>query len=220
MRQNFGPRPKAGDVIGMRSELVLNQSNKSYTLEIFYSLNDVPLGQAFKVEGINETTFGPLYPCVSFNSGPSKATITRSSVPPKETFEKQVGGPRTSMAGEWKAPASAFLANSENLPDVEFEINMNDFGLQAKVDNRIMVGFSPDPPHGSTGRVISTRMLPLPEHQPLEQRISELLSSFEELVFSGGNVNIKEKGSVFTLVPNEKILEPVSRKEIHWIEEE
>mmetsp|Transcript_18829 Transcript_18829/g.36935 ORF Transcript_18829/g.36935 Transcript_18829/m.36935 type:complete len:331 (+) Transcript_18829:141-1133(+) len=222
LAQNFGPGVKQGDVVGLRMELVLRK-NKRYDLEVYYSVNGEGLGKAFSIQEVDIVNIGALYPAVGFSTGPAKVVIERKSAPEAQTLERSgAEGTRESVQGGWSTSASSLVGeDSDELPPIIVKVNLegDNATVQARVANSITTGVSAEKPHKSSGQAMSTKMMPPPKVMALEEAVTSMLTSIEDLELVDGTLKISHSnGESIQLQPYDDLHEPIVMEQIHWMQ--
>eukprot|EP00516_Mucochytrium_quahogii_P012375 CAMPEP_0203803456 /NCGR_PEP_ID=MMETSP0100_2-20121128/12850_1 /ASSEMBLY_ACC=CAM_ASM_000210 /TAXON_ID=96639 /ORGANISM=" , Strain NY0313808BC1" /LENGTH=285 /DNA_ID=CAMNT_0050711187 /DNA_START=185 /DNA_END=1042 /DNA_ORIENTATION=- len=215
-RSNFGGWPKAGDVIGMRAEIV-----QGSTLRVDFSLNGEGLGTGFEITPLQSAHLLPLYPVVSFHDPPAEATICRKSAPAPESMERPGTVEATSIDGQWSIAAKSIDPTLErDVDDVVFAVepSMQDITLSAQVANSMRVTLNRMSPHTVMGReCIMTMMMPPPFLQGLEEKVCEILKSTKDLKLGTNELVLEYGDGTLRLEPHQKTFKPVQLDEVDWV---
>jgi len=217
-RGHFGPNLKPGSTLGMRAEYVA-VGDGTHRLDVHLSVDGQGLGKAFEIQGDAPAEVGPLYPVISFSTGPARAAIATFQAPPAASLDVADQGPRTSVAGQWAVPSADLgVAAPPDLPQVIFSVDLERGALGAKVANMMSTGISQTPPHAATGGVRATMMMPPPAFQEMEKRVGDILGSVSglELAEGGATLALKHAGGEVRLQAYQERHAPVMRGEIGW----
>lgn len=220
LRQNFGPPLQAGDVLSVRAELLRQPSDGVYTLAIWFAHNGVGLGQAFKLEDLSDTVLGPLFPLISFSSGPATAVITRRWWAPRWRFEQPEASARESMEGDWEADASTVLGAASTLPPVIFTVDTRRWVLSGRAGaNSFAVQLSASAPHAAQGGVRATMMMPPPELAALDRATGNVLGAVDGVALDGANALRLSLGAAgaLRLRPHFAAKTAVNTNEVMWL---
>jgi hypothetical protein len=215
LRSQFGPRLEAGSVVALRSEVL------DGALHVHVRVNGEGLGKAFQVALPPDV--GPLFPLVSFSTGPARVRLVRASCPPLESFLRGGGASaaRASPGGDWALPAAALLppAAAAPLRDVVFSVDARRWALSARVANTMSVQLGAAAPHAGSGQVLTTKMMPPPELQQLESSVLHLLQQVQGISLADGGHALELQSTAGTkrLRAVDKVFTPVSADEINWM---
>jgi len=173
----WGPDFGDGDVIGLKIEQTEEDGGQ---VRVSYSKNGALLGMAFDVSG---WTFGEVRPAVSLESAGQSITISPAAMD-DAAFSSATVSDSASIEGNWKGRFGVQVRRCDD-----------GWRVSAKVANSMACTVT-EQPGGQlvAGPVMSTRMMPPPHLQQLEQEATAILSGLtglrrerENLILEGGN---------------------------------
>jgi len=193
---HWGPQFGNDDVIGMR----LEQAGDTTTLA--YSKNGSPLGVAFQISGLS---VGELRPAVSMSDAGQSVSIAAGSLPSLESMAKS-NSPREGVEGAWQG---RFSLNIEKTGDGSYRFN-------AKAGNSMACSVTEKDGALSVSPIMSTKMMPPPHLQQLEQEVTNLLQGLTSFKREGNNLVLEGGGAREVCQPDQGP-GAAGREQIHWI---
>eukprot|EP00088_Acartia_fossae_P055165 TRINITY_DN6405_c0_g1_i2.p1 TRINITY_DN6405_c0_g1~~TRINITY_DN6405_c0_g1_i2.p1 ORF type:complete len:290 (-),score=83.98 TRINITY_DN6405_c0_g1_i2:121-963(-) len=168
---HWGPKFGEGDVIGMRVEHAGGR-----TL-IAFSKNGEGLGAAFDIEGWSEGK--DLCPAVSMNSVGQKVCVSAGSMPAMVTMQKSTAG-KPGVEGDWSGKFDVSIAKEGSKYRVSAKAgNTMNCLVEEGGDGKL-----------KPGPIMSTRMMPPPHLQQLENEVNVILGSLQEFKRDGDKLVI------------------------------
>jgi len=196
---HWGPKFVAGDKIVMRLEI----SGDHTTLA--FSRNNGGLGVAYDITG---WAGGHLRPVVSLDSPDQSVGMTRADTCTLQDM-MSAGGPPAGIAGTWQA-------DTEDTWQITIEQEGAGWRVGAKVANSLGCSVSEDGGVFSAGPVMSTKMMPPPHLQALEDSVKQLLSSITNIAREGDKlvVTAGDRVEKFSVAPGSV---PALKEQIRWM---
>jgi len=161
---NFGPWPKAGDVVGVYLQI------DEQTIKVSFDINGRALGCGF---GVPRTTLGNVYPIMHFSEDGGKAIITKSDeIPPTTRVEETFQG----IFGHWEYVSGSFATHGST-PTLDIRQDGDSINGSLRVVNTIRIAIKPKSEGGWTGQPgMTTLMGGEPEMMQLENDMTALFS--------------------------------------------
>lgn len=181
---NFGPRPEAGDVIGI---LAVFEGDR---LKVYIDVNEKSLGLAFDVPA---TTFKTIFPMVSFHKSGS-ATCTKQPDTPNVTGRASTTF--TGIEGDWRLTnllENGFRLDLPCSPSSKISKKDTDsYSWNVKVVNHLGTNLSKEDGNWKTSGVSSTMMLGPPASMKVEKSVNSLMNEVNVIeIDESGNLSIK-----------------------------
>jgi len=192
----WGPEFGNNDVIGMR----LEQAGDKVSLA--YSKNGSPLGVAFDIQGWTGSEFCP---AVSMSDAGQSVSITAGSLPDLASMGKSAG-PREGVEGAWQG---RFKLNIKNTGSGAWRFN-------AKAGNSMSCSVTEKDGCLTVGPIMSTKMMPPPHLQELEQEVTALLQGLTSFKREGGNLVVEGNGLREVCQPDQGP-GPAAKDQVNWM---
>lgn len=195
---HWGPRFGDGDVIGMRLEQAAGRT------QLAYSKNGVGLGVAFDLSEFDAG--GEFCPAVSMDTPGQAVTIDGSSAGMAAFAAARKPGP--GIEGDWQGRFSLSVEAAEDA---------GKYRVCAKVGNSLncLVSQAPDGKLSATP-VMSTKMMPPPHLQELEQEVSSMLGGLTGLRRDGDSLVVEGAGKTEICKPADGP-GPADKSRVNWI---
>jgi len=202
VKGGWGPKVDQGDVVGMR----LEQQGGNTTLA--FSKNGKGLGTAFNIQGWEEGTF---VPAVSLDKPGHAVSIRQGDVPSLESLNAN-DGPRDTIEGAWKMAR-------DGVQDHVLEIAKEGSSWMAhcKVGNSMSCQLQGEGPEFTAGGVRSTKMMPPPHLEQLENEMSSLLSGITRLEMEGGKLKLTSGGHAVVFNPVSGCKGAAGKDQVNWM---
>jgi len=193
---HWGPKFGDGDVIGMRLE------QEGDRTQLAFSKNGVGLGVAFDISGFS---CGEFRPAVSMDTTGQSVSITETKA--DLAAFKASSGPGVGVEGDWEG---RFKLNVE-------KVGEGSWRLCAKVGNSINCTVTEKDGKMVSGPIMSTKMMPPPHLQQLEQEVTSILEKLEGLRREGEELVVEGAGKKEICKQHATGPGPADKSRVNWI---
>jgi len=192
----WGPEFGDGDVIGLKIEQTGDH------LTVAYSKNGASLGVAFDISG---WTYGEVRPAISMDTSGQAVTISRGTGSETMDTTRPTTG-NEGIEGNWKGEFSVQIRSAGD----------KSWRVSAKVANSMNCTVTQQNGQMVAGPVMSTRMMPPPHLQSLEQEVSAMLAGLTAIRRDGANLVFEGDGKTKTLEADSGP-GPAKKENINWM---
>jgi len=199
VQSQWGPKFGQGDKIVMRLEV----SGDNTT--VAFSKNGIGLGVAYDITGWDGSN---LKPVVSLGSPGQGVSINSVSDPGLQSMGS-AGGPPPGLAGSWQLDGGEVSLSIE-------EEGSNKWRVSAQVANNLGTLVTQENGSFSSTPCMSTRMMPPPELQQLENSIGQLLSNITNMSRDGDKLLLTsgDRKETFSVGPGSV---PATKENVNWM---